>query len=58
MYGVNSKVIDYALERAIKHNIVNDATVDLIEKRSIDNAKKGNVERVKKYFENLRKNRS
>lgn len=58
MYGVNSRVIDYALERAIKNNIVNDATVDLIEKRSINNAKKGNVEKVKMYFENLRKNRS
>lgn len=54
-YGVNVKVIDYALEIAIKNNIANDREVEAIKKRSINNAKSENVQSVKKYFSNLRK---
>jgi len=57
-YGVHSKVIDYALERAIVENIVDDKTVAAIEKRSIKNAKVENTVSIKKYFSNLRKKRN
>lgn len=56
-YCVHSKVIDYALERAIEENIANDKTVDAIERRSIAHAKKDTIGSTKKYFSNLRERR-
>lgn len=56
-YGVNQRVIDFCLERAIKDNIADDKTVSAIEKRSIKNAKAENITITKKYFSDLRKER-
>lgn len=56
-YGVSTKVIDYCLKRAIIEKIADDRTVDAIEKRSINNAKAGNVQRTKEFYFTLRKMR-
>lgn len=54
-YGVNSKVIDYCLKRAIIENIVDDFTVKAIETRSIANATTNNSDIIENYFANLKK---
>lgn len=54
-YGVNSKIIDYCLKRAIIENIVDDFTVKAIETRSIANATTNNSDIIEKYFANLKK---
>ena len=46
-YGVNSKVVDYCLERAIIENIVDDFTVKAIQTRSIANAATNNIDMIK-----------
>lgn len=54
-YGVNSKVVDYCLERAIIENIVDDFTVKAIQTRSIANAATNNIDMIKNYFTNLKR---
>ena len=54
-YGVNSKVVDYCLKRAIIQNIVDDFTVKEIETRSIANATTNNIDMIKNYFANLKR---
>lgn len=56
-YGVSTKVIDYCLKRAIIEKIADDRTLDAIEKRSISNAKVGDVQRTKEFYFALRKMR-
>lgn len=56
-YGVNRKVIELLLVRAIEENIADNRAVDAIELRSINNAKPGQEEIVKSSFAKLRKNR-
>lgn len=56
-YGIARKVLELLLVRAIEENIVDDKTVDAIERRSIKNAKPENVQMTKDYFAALRKKR-
>ena len=57
MHGISKKVLDLLLERAIEQSIIDDKTVDSIEKRSLNNSHSSNIECTKQYFEGLRKKR-
>lgn len=56
-YGVNRKVIELLLTKAIVENIADERAVDAIERRSIINAKPGQEETVRKSFAKLREKR-
>lgn len=56
-YGWNLKMFEIILIRAIQDNIVDDATVEAIEKRSINNSKAGKKQIAVRFFLDLKKKR-
>lgn len=56
-HGVTVKKLDQLLAKAIFENHVDDSVVDAIEERSIRNAKQGQEELTRSFFEGLRKKR-
>ena len=56
-YGISRKTFELVLIRAIEENIVENKTVDLMEKRSIENASLESKKGIEEYFNTLKKKR-
>lgn len=56
-YGISRKVFELVLIRAIEDNIVEDATVTAMEKRSVENAAPEKAKRTQDYFTALKRKR-